>query len=126
MLHTVKILQGFFKRAGGEPGSKPDRAGCHHIRDVVLSAQVDDDSVYPVPAVKHFLAEIGVPLVVWVAHKKTDNPWGPGTKTVSPKDFSRATDALLDELRDEIRSLPKISGLAIDLTSKPPGTIEWE
>jgi GMP synthase (glutamine-hydrolysing) len=35
-------------------------------------------------------------------------------------------DALLDELRDEIRSLPKISGLAIDLTSKPPGTIEWE
>jgi hypothetical protein len=68
---------------------------------LILSAQTDDDSVYPVTAVKHFLAEIGVPLVVWVAHKQTDNPWGPGTKTTSPKDFSRATEALLDELADQ-------------------------
>jgi GMP synthase (glutamine-hydrolysing) len=32
----------------------------------------------------------------------------------------------LGELRDAITALPGISGLAYDLTSKPPGTIEWE
>ena len=35
-------------------------------------------------------------------------------------------DELIVELRDQILALPKISGLAYDLTSKPPGTIEWE
>jgi GMP synthase PP-ATPase subunit len=34
--------------------------------------------------------------------------------------------ALVAELRDSILALPDISGLALDLTSKPPGTIEWE
>ena len=34
--------------------------------------------------------------------------------------------ALLAELRDEILALEGISGLALDITSKPPGTIEWE
>jgi GMP synthase (glutamine-hydrolysing) len=34
--------------------------------------------------------------------------------------------ALRDELREEILGLPGICGLGIDLTSKPPGTIEWE
>ncbi|MCK9460890.1 MAG: glutamine-hydrolyzing GMP synthase [Proteobacteria bacterium] len=34
--------------------------------------------------------------------------------------------ALVAELRDAILALPGISGLALDLTSKPPGTIEWE
>jgi len=33
---------------------------------------------------------------------------------------------LLTELRTQILALPGISGLAYDLTSKPPGTIEWE
>lgn len=33
---------------------------------------------------------------------------------------------LLAELREQILDLPAISGLAYDLTSKPPGTIEWE
>jgi GMP synthase (glutamine-hydrolysing) len=33
---------------------------------------------------------------------------------------------LLDELREQILSLPGVAGLAVDLTSKPPGTIEWE
>ncbi len=33
---------------------------------------------------------------------------------------------LLDELRGDILALPGISGLALDITSKPPGTIEWE
>jgi GMP synthase (glutamine-hydrolysing) len=33
---------------------------------------------------------------------------------------------LLNELRESILGLPGISGLALDLTSKPPGTIEWE
>ena len=30
------------------------------------------------------------------------------------------------ELRESILNLPGISGLALDLTPKPPGTIEWE
>ena len=34
--------------------------------------------------------------------------------------------ALLTELRRDILALPGISGLTYDLTSKPPGTIEWE
>ena len=33
---------------------------------------------------------------------------------------------LLAELRESILALPGIGGLAYDLTSKPPGTIEWE
>ena len=33
---------------------------------------------------------------------------------------------LLDDLRGDILQLPGISGLALDITSKPPGTIEWE
>jgi len=33
---------------------------------------------------------------------------------------------ILDELRQEILALEGISGLALDITSKPPGTIEWE
>ncbi len=33
---------------------------------------------------------------------------------------------LLNELRDEILALDGVSALAIDITSKPPGTIEWE
>lgn len=39
---------------------------------------------------------------------------------------ARLPDVLLVELRDRILGLPGISGLALDLTSKPPGTIEWE
>ena len=38
----------------------------------------------------------------------------------------RLPDALLDELRGSILALPGVSGLALDITSKPPGTIEWE
>lgn len=34
--------------------------------------------------------------------------------------------ALLDELREEVLGLPGVGGLALDVTSKPPGTIEWE
>jgi len=32
----------------------------------------------------------------------------------------------LEDLRRDLLALPGISGLALDLTSKPPGTIEWE
>ena len=35
-------------------------------------------------------------------------------------------DAILDELRHDLLALPGVSGLALDVTSKPPGTIEWE
>ncbi|MDD5308550.1 MAG: glutamine-hydrolyzing GMP synthase, partial [Deltaproteobacteria bacterium] len=34
--------------------------------------------------------------------------------------------ALIEELRRDILALPGVSGLCLDLTSKPPGTIEWE
>jgi len=34
--------------------------------------------------------------------------------------------ALLDELREAVGGLPGVSGIALDVTSKPPGTIEWE
>jgi len=33
---------------------------------------------------------------------------------------------VIDEIRRGIEKLPRISGLTLDLTSKPPGTIEWE
>jgi GMP synthase (glutamine-hydrolysing) len=33
---------------------------------------------------------------------------------------------LLDELRAALLALPGVSGMALDLTTKPPGTIEWE
>ena len=35
-------------------------------------------------------------------------------------------DELLEELRSKILDLPGITGLGLDITSKPPGTIEWE
>ncbi|NNK49529.1 MAG: hypothetical protein HKP01_11720 [Gemmatimonadetes bacterium] len=34
--------------------------------------------------------------------------------------------ALVDEFRQRILGLDGVSGLALDITSKPPGTIEWE
>ncbi|MBW2277827.1 MAG: GMP synthase (glutamine-hydrolyzing), partial [Deltaproteobacteria bacterium] len=35
-------------------------------------------------------------------------------------------EPLLHEIRDAISAIDGVSGLALDLTSKPPGTIEWE
>jgi GMP synthase (glutamine-hydrolysing) len=39
---------------------------------------------------------------------------------------ARVSTQLLNEIREAILALPEISGLAYDITSKPPGTIEWE
>ena len=39
---------------------------------------------------------------------------------------ARLPQALLDEVNREIRKLPGISGVGVDVTTKPPGTIEWE
>jgi len=35
-------------------------------------------------------------------------------------------EAVVRELREEILAIEGVSGLALDITSKPPGTIEWE
>jgi GMP synthase (glutamine-hydrolysing) len=35
-------------------------------------------------------------------------------------------DPVLEDLRREILALDGVSALALDITSKPPGTIEWE
>jgi GMP synthase PP-ATPase subunit len=35
-------------------------------------------------------------------------------------------EEVLRDLRDGILALPGVSGLGLDVTSKPPGTIEWE
>jgi GMP synthase (glutamine-hydrolysing) len=39
---------------------------------------------------------------------------------------ARLPAALADELRREILAIAGVSALAVDVTSKPPGTIEWE
>jgi len=39
---------------------------------------------------------------------------------------ARLPAALIAELRAGILALPGVSGLALDITTKPPGTIEWE
>jgi GMP synthase (glutamine-hydrolysing) len=57
-----------------------------------------------------------------------------GTVVVRPVRSARAMTAtpvelsagLLTELRERILALPGVSGLLLDVTSKPPGTIEWE
>jgi GMP synthase (glutamine-hydrolysing) len=39
---------------------------------------------------------------------------------------ARLPPALVAELRTRLLALPGVAGLALDLTTKPPGTIEWE
>lgn len=34
--------------------------------------------------------------------------------------------SVVEELREKLLALPGVGGLALDLTAKPPGTIEWE
>jgi GMP synthase (glutamine-hydrolysing) len=43
--------------------------------------------------------------------------------TATPVDLP---SQLVSELRDQILQLNGVTGLARDITSKPPGTIEWE
>ncbi len=43
--------------------------------------------------------------------------------TASPVELA---SEVLDDLREQILELPGVSSLALDITSKPPGTIEWE
>jgi GMP synthase (glutamine-hydrolysing) len=39
---------------------------------------------------------------------------------------ARLPAELLEQLRTALLPLPGVSGLALDITTKPPGTIEWE
>jgi len=39
---------------------------------------------------------------------------------------ARLPDGLIADLKRDIMSLAGVSGLGLDVTSKPPGTIEWE
>lgn len=39
---------------------------------------------------------------------------------------ARLPEELVNELRQDVLALPGVSGLALDVTTKPPGTIEWE
>ncbi len=34
--------------------------------------------------------------------------------------------ALIEEIREPLLALPEVGGIAMDVTTKPPGTIEWE
>ncbi|HSG09867.1 MAG TPA: glutamine-hydrolyzing GMP synthase [Longimicrobiales bacterium] len=43
--------------------------------------------------------------------------------TAMPVEFP---EAVLDRLREQILGMDGVSGLVLDITSKPPGTIEWE
>ena len=43
--------------------------------------------------------------------------------TASPVELA---EEVLDDVRQRILALPGVSSLALDITSKPPGTIEWE
>jgi len=43
--------------------------------------------------------------------------------TARPAELPRE---LVDEIREPLLRLPGVTGLAVDITTKPPGTIEWE
>lgn len=75
-------------------------AGHGSPRAVVLVVAEDavDVSGYSAAAVRHYLSELGVPLFVWVMGKDTDTAWGRGARTSSPREFTRATERLFDEL----------------------------
>jgi GMP synthase PP-ATPase subunit len=38
----------------------------------------------------------------------------------------RFPEPVLHDLKSRLSSLPFVSAVLVDLTSKPPGTIEWE
>jgi GMP synthase (glutamine-hydrolysing) len=39
---------------------------------------------------------------------------------------SQLPPAMLTQVSEQLRALPGVSGVVLDITSKPPGTIEWE
>ncbi len=42
------------------------------------------------------------------------------------EDPQKALHLLVAELRESVLALPGVGGMGIDVTTKPPGTIEWE
>ncbi len=41
-------------------------------------------------------------------------------------EVSELPDAFFDDIVEKLMSLDGVDGVAVDVTSKPPGTIEWE
>ncbi len=77
-----------------------------------------------------------LPRAAWIPRRRrrsSDNRWGPDhlhllhvdnrLMTATPVELPTE---VLDDLREEILDLPGVSSLALDIASKPPGTIEWE
>ena len=88
----------------------PDRQGVFEGRELVLGPRA---GAYYV--VEEGLREGEMVVVRPIRSKRA--------MTASPVDLP---PVVLDELRQQILDLPGVSSLALDITSKPPGTIEWE
>ena len=70
--------------------------------------------------------DTGLPIVAIETWNEYHEASGIGDSVEYGRTYIEATSALLDEFRAEILGLEGVSGLALDITSKPPGTIEWE
>jgi GMP synthase PP-ATPase subunit len=115
-------------RVGGDPSPVPARVTSDRL-DVLREA---DHLVMEALRAHDLYDAIWQCPTVLVPIQLTEEPGE--TVVVRPVTSERAMTArpfplpepLLQELRTRILSLPEVSGLALDITSKPPGTIEWE
>jgi GMP synthase (glutamine-hydrolysing) len=118
------------RQRGGPPRPELRRAGVTRARLDLL--RIADH------AVMEGLARHGLMQAIWqcptVALPITLDGCGEELIVVRPVHSERAmtaqparlSEALVAELREQIMVLPGVSGLCLDVTTKPPGTIEWE